>query len=119
MQLTLALEAESDESTLTPSSLDVPRDALEPSRCFGSGTGASNKAPAPPLKKSSSSSSNSKGTLPDNYATIASRRQQLRRSDFTPLLILPKPSLIPSPNPAVVRMGNELLNDFGFVLAVP
>jgi hypothetical protein len=33
--------------------------------------------------------------------------------------ILPKPSLIPSANPAIVRMGNELLNDLGFEPGVP
>ena len=50
IMLTLALKAERDESTLTLPSLDVPRDALEPSHC--------------------SSSSNSTGTLPDTLLSF-------------------------------------------------
>jgi len=84
--LTLALEAESDDYTLTSSF----RDAIEPSRCFGRGTGASNKAPTPPPKKSSFSSSNSKGMLPDTLPLLLSASNgDLTLCWISSLLILP------------------------------
>ena len=57
-------------STLTPSSLDVPRDALEPSRCFGRGYWRVQQSANPTSQKSSSSSSNSKGMLPDTLPSL-------------------------------------------------
>ena len=78
--LTLSLEAERDESTLTQPSLDVPRDALEPSHC--------------------SSSSNSEGTLPDTLLSLLGGSNRDAISCWISLLILPEPALIPSPNPA-------------------
>ncbi|KIJ89744.1 hypothetical protein K443DRAFT_15822 [Laccaria amethystina LaAM-08-1] len=101
--LTLALEANSNESTLTPLSLNVPREALEPSRCIRSGTDASNKAPTLPPKKSSSSSLNSKGTLPD---MLPSSGRQQPSSDFI-LDLPPDPAKVFTPNPAIVRMESR------------
>ncbi|KIK02278.1 hypothetical protein K443DRAFT_6317 [Laccaria amethystina LaAM-08-1] len=86
---------EGDESALTPLSLDVPRDAFELSRCFENGTGASNKAPTPPLKKPSSSSSSSKGTLPNTLLSLLRANSGDLTLCWISLLILPKPSLIP------------------------